>query len=169
MRISFGIVLAAIVVVTSCLESIAAENVTDDVPTLKPAETSGHLKGTQAKTEKEPHLVNNAEEERAMTPAIDRLKSLLPKHLKSMDKKSFSDRVQASKAIRKVKSVLGTSGKKDSIKVTPEKVKELQTYARENPGKWEALTNYATLAEWAAVLGLNVIFVGLLFRAVAQG
>ncbi|KAF4132636.1 hypothetical protein GN958_ATG18165 [Phytophthora infestans] len=163
MRISFGIVLAAIVVVTSCLESIAAENVTDDVPTLKPAETSGHLKGTQAKTEKEP------EEERAMTPAIDRLKSLLPKHLKSMDKKSFSDRVQASKAIRKVKSVLGTSGKKDSIKVTPEKVKELQTYARENPGKWEALTNYATLAEWAAVLGLNVIFVGLLFRAVAQG
>ncbi|KAK1942378.1 hypothetical protein P3T76_005877 [Phytophthora citrophthora] len=72
--------------------------------------------------------------------ALNKLKGLFRSHpIKATEVKATNfKKSDANEALNKVKSVFGF--KKTPTKVTQAKVKDIQTYARDNPNKWEAMT-----------------------------
>ncbi|ETP00157.1 hypothetical protein F441_22420 [Phytophthora nicotianae CJ01A1] len=175
MRIGFALVLVTIAITTSFVEVNADENAKEDylsaTKSISVDSTPYYLKDAQAKIDKEVKLVFSEDEERVGVPGFSRLKSLLRKHPKqvrgNLGRTKNLDKIQASQGIQKLKSILGFSNKGQN-KITPEKVKKVETYARDNPDKWEAMSDYISLAYWAVVGGVSIYVASLLLVAAIQ-
>ncbi|POM73779.1 Secreted RxLR effector peptide protein [Phytophthora palmivora] len=93
-----------------------------------------YLKGTDKTIEKD-----EGEERAGPLNTLTRLKGLFRSDRNKMKDVKLNKR-SASEALSKVKAILGQS--KTPTKMTPTKIKNLETYARDNPDKWDAMTCY---------------------------
>ncbi|POM80996.1 Secreted RxLR effector peptide protein [Phytophthora palmivora] len=93
--------------------------------------TSRYLKSTRETEENE--------ERAGPLNTLTRLKGLFRSDKNKM-KEMKLDKRSATEALSKVKALAGLG--KTPTKMTPTKIKNLETYARDNPDKWDAMTYY---------------------------
>ncbi|KAF4137619.1 hypothetical protein GN958_ATG13188 [Phytophthora infestans] len=160
MRINLFNLLVAAAIVTSLFATIDAANVIED---HQEKFVPRHIQGNS----KSNIIASEEEAERVIIPGLTKANSLLRTHPKHVDGMKNSDKQQALQAIRKMKSILGFSNGRPT-KLTPEKMKKIETYARDNPQKWEAMAHYVGYAEWAAAGGYTAVLSALLIMGAVR-
>ncbi|KAG1695473.1 hypothetical protein DVH05_019629 [Phytophthora capsici] len=87
-------------------------------------------------------IISKDEERTIPLTALSKLKGLFRSHpIKAKEVKATNfKKSDANEALNKVKRTFGF--KKTPTKVTQAQVKDVQTYARDNPTKWQAMTYY---------------------------
>ncbi|KAG1685863.1 hypothetical protein DVH05_007629 [Phytophthora capsici] len=99
--------------------------------------------------------ISRKEEERGIRlSALNRFKGLFRSHSTKAKEADFKKR-DANEAFAKLKSIVGF--KKTPTKLTPTQLRNIETYARDNPSKWEAMTYYL---EYYYALGLMIFLAG---------
>ncbi|KAG1685864.1 hypothetical protein DVH05_007630 [Phytophthora capsici] len=104
--------------------------------------THNNPNSTSSTRNDEDPIVSNNEERTIPLTALSKLKGLFRSHpIKAKEVKATNfKKSDANEALNKVKSTFGF--KKTLTKVTQAQVKDVQTYARDNPNKWQAMTYY---------------------------
>ncbi|KAK1942379.1 hypothetical protein P3T76_005878 [Phytophthora citrophthora] len=99
--------------------------------------------------------ISSKDEERGIRlSALNRFKGLFRSHSTKAKEADFKKN-DANEAFAKLKSIVGF--KKTPTKLTPTKLRNIETYAHDNPSKWEAMTYYL---EFFYALGLMIFLAG---------
>eukprot|EP00644_Phytophthora_capsici_P019434 jgi/Phyca11/132988/e_gw1.288.1.1 len=99
--------------------------------------------------------VSSKEEERGIhLNGLRRFKGLFRSHSTKAKEADFK-KSDADEAFAKLKSIIGF--KRTPTKLTPTQLRNIETYARDNPSKWEAMTYYL---EYYYALGLMIFLAG---------
>ncbi|ETI54580.1 hypothetical protein F441_02600 [Phytophthora nicotianae CJ01A1] len=143
-----SLLLVVVAFVAGCVGFITAENSvrTRDHPSVVEVSQSRNLKSTSDGEEKSYPI---GDEERGMTSVLTRIKSLLVRNPTKMSE-AKNNVGGANDYYNKVNSIIGEG--KTSTKLTPDKVKQLETLAHSSSDKWWAMAYFTT----------NVLGVGLM-------
>ncbi|KAF4030595.1 hypothetical protein GN244_ATG17607 [Phytophthora infestans] len=156
---SVFLVFLVVGAVSSFLDvAIADDQLTD--PQLR---YSFRSQESELKPREIPKDVPFSEEISAMRGVLSKFKPLFRnKPSKVIPADAKLDKQGAHQAFSKLKSIVGLKGR-GPTKLTPEKMKALETYARDNPEKWSAMSFYLFYVEEIAIM--TIIGAGAVYLA----